>query len=123
VVVLEDAGDALHAQRNALDSAYLLDLRTNYSLAGNQPMRIIAGGRDPSATLDAALGGFPGFQNDGDNELTGIHISNGDPTRNGILGAQVPRPFHGFRVFFTQQHGDNTTFEVLSRSTGDHHED
>lgn len=123
VVFVEDAGDTLHTQRNALDSAYLFDLRVDYSLAANQPVRIIAEGRDPSATLDSALGEFPGFQNDGDNELTGIHISNGDPTRNGILGAQVPRPFHGFRVFFTQQHGDNATWEVLSRSTGDDHDD
>jgi hypothetical protein len=123
VVFLEDAGDLLHAQRNALDSAYLFDLRVDYSLTANQPVRIIAGGRDPSATLDAALAGAPGFQNDGDNELTGIHISDGDPTRDGILGAQVPRPFHGFRVFFTQQHGDNATWEVLPRSAGGDHDD
>jgi hypothetical protein len=43
--------------------------------------------------------------------------ANGDPTRRGILGAEVPQPFHrGFRVFFTQQHGDNATWEILTRS-------
>jgi hypothetical protein len=117
VVFVEDAGDTLHTQRNAFDSGYLLDLRVDYSRPENQLLRILAGGRDPSATLDSALAGSPGFQNDGDNEITGIHISNGDPTPCGILGAQVPWPFHrGFRVFFTQQHGDNTTWEILSRS-------
>jgi hypothetical protein len=121
VVFVEDAGDALHTQRNALDSAFLFDLNVHYDDPANQPLRIIAEGRDPSATLDAALLGVaPGFQNDGDNELTGIHVSNGDPTRHGLLGAQVPQPFHhGYRVFFTQQHGDNTTWEILSRRAGD----
>ncbi|HEU4729132.1 MAG TPA: hypothetical protein VFT22_14605, partial [Kofleriaceae bacterium] len=117
VVFVEDAGDTLHAQRNTLDSAYLIDLRVNYSDPANQPLRILAEGRDPSATLDSALSaGGAGFQNDGDNEITGIHISDGDPTRRGILGARVPQPFHrGFRMFFTQQHGDNTTWEILPR--------
>ena len=31
LVVVEDAGDSLHTQRNALDSAYLFDLHTDYS--------------------------------------------------------------------------------------------
>jgi hypothetical protein len=120
VVFVEDAGDLLHAQRNALDSGWLFDLRVDYGNPRNQPIRILAEGRDPSATFDAALTGVaPGFQNDGDNEITGIHISNGDPTRRGILGATVPAPFHrGFRVFFTQQHGDNQTWELLRRSDG-----
>ncbi|HET7503647.1 MAG TPA: hypothetical protein VFK02_21650 [Kofleriaceae bacterium] len=115
-VFVEDAGDTLHAQRNALDSGFLVDLRVNYANPASQPLRILAEGRDPSATLDAALAGSAGFQNDGDNEITGIHISDGDPTRRGILGARVPRPFQGgFRVFFTQQHGDNVTWEILPR--------
>jgi hypothetical protein len=125
VVFVEDAGDGLHGQRNALDSGFLFDLKVNYANAANQPLRIIAEGRDPSATFDSALlAAGAGFQNDGDNELTGIHISNGDPTRRGILGAQVPRPFHrGFRVFFTQQHGDNATWEILARSRNDSDDD
>jgi hypothetical protein len=33
---------------------------------------------------------------------------------NGILGTKVPVPFvAGWRVFWTQQHGDNNTWEVL----------
>ena len=124
VVLVEDAGDTLHGQRNALDSAWLFDLRTDYSRAANQPLRIIAEGRDPSATLDAALLGTPGYQNDGDNELTGIHISDGDPTVRGVLGAKQPSPFHrGWRVFFTQQHGENTTWEILPRPTSDGRDD
>ena len=44
-------------------------------------MRLIAEGRDASATIDSALlaAGTPGYQNDGDNEITGFHVSNGDP--------------------------------------------
>jgi hypothetical protein len=118
VVFVEDAGDTLHDQRNALDSAWLFDLRADYSRPDNQPLRIIAEGRDPSATIDAGFTGAPGFQNESDNELTGMHISDGDPTVRGILGAKLPQPFHhGWRVFFTQQHGDNTTWEILPRQT------
>jgi hypothetical protein len=119
LVVVEDAGDTLHTQRNALDSAYALDLQVNYDDPTTPPpLRLLAQGRDPSATLDSALGAISGngFQNDGDNEITGIHISDGDPTMHGILGAKRPRPFHaGWRVFYTQQHGDNITYEILHK--------
>ena len=30
--------------------------------------------------------------NDGDNEITGIHVSDGDPTVGGLLGAKLPQP-------------------------------
>jgi hypothetical protein len=114
IVFVEDAGDKLHDQRNALDSAYLFDVRKDYS-TGLQPVRIIAQGRDPSATIDSAYSAAGGgFQNEGDNELTGIHVSDGDPTPGGILGAKTPQPFWGgWRVFYTQQHGDNVTYEIL----------
>ncbi len=57
-----------------------------------------------------------GFQNEGDNEITGIHVSDGDPTPGGVLGAKGPHPFRdGWRVFWTQQHGDNTTWEIVAR--------
>jgi hypothetical protein len=115
IVAVEDAGDGLHAQRNALDSAYIFDLRADYSNPAVQPLRILAQGRDVSATLDSALGGVvAGFQNEGDNEITGFHISDGDPGRDGILGARTPHPFRrGWRVFYTGQHGDNITWEIL----------
>ena len=105
VAVVEDAGDTLHSQRNALDSAYLLDVTEDQPA----PLRFIAEGRDPSATFDAehATG------NDGDNEITGIHVSDGDPSIAGLFGTAAPTPFsNGWRMFWTQQHGDNTTYEV-----------
>jgi hypothetical protein len=114
VVFVEDAGDGLHAARNALDSAYVLDVRTDFS-KGAVPTRILAEGRDPSATIDASLSAAGhGFQNEGDNEITGFHVSDGDPTVGGILGAKLPIPFvAGWRVFYTQQHGDNDTWEII----------
>jgi hypothetical protein len=75
----------------------------------------VAEGRDAAATQDnmvSALGN--GFNNEGDNEITGIHMSNGDASVGGILGAQLPKPFHdGWRLFWTQQHGDNSTWEIV----------
>ncbi len=117
MVIAEDAGDTLHTQRNALDSAFMLDVNADYANPSTPPpVRILAGGRDPSATLDSALGSISGngFQNDGDNEITGWHVSDGDPSPNGLLGAKNPRPFKdGWRVFYTQQHGDNNTWEII----------
>ena len=116
VASVEDAGDSVHAQRGAFDSGYLFDVHTDYS-TGVDPLRFLAEGRDPSATLDSMLlGQGNGFQNEGDNEITGIHVSDGDPGPGGILGAKVPRPFRdGWRVFWIQQHGDNTTWEISPR--------
>ncbi|SMF97352.1 protein of unknown function [Methylomagnum ishizawai] len=120
VVAVEDAGDALHVQRNALDSAYVFDTMVDYG-TGADPVRVIAEGRDASATLDSAandgksqgIAAFAAFQNEGDNEITGIHVSDGDPDVDGILGVKPPMPFRqGWRFFWTQQHGDNTLWEV-----------
>ncbi|MBK7642722.1 MAG: phosphatase [Planctomycetes bacterium] len=117
LVAVEDRGDTLHAQHNALDSAFLFDATVDYGNVGAPaPLRLLALGRDASATLDSGLLGVSGngFQNDGDNEITGIHVSDGNPRAMGILGARVPTPFaSGWRVFYAQQHGDNTLFEVL----------
>jgi hypothetical protein len=122
LLVVEDAGDGLHTQRNALDSGYLYQLENVNSQAqhgeqGNgrrapEPIRWLAEGRDPSATFDSMSG--PSY-NDGDNEITGIHVSDGDPTVAGILGAKVPAPVTSpstWRTFWTQQHGDQTTWEI-----------
>jgi len=117
LVAVEDRGDTLHGQVQAgsvLDSAWMFDVRLDFSNSLNKPIRILAQGRDTSATIDSALLGTAGFQNDGDNEITGIHVSDGDPSPNGILGAKRPRPFNGsWRVFYTQQHGDNYTYEII----------
>ena len=110
VTFVEDAGDGLHTQRNAFDSAFVLDVTADYS-HGRQPVRILAAGRDASATIDASSSALG---NDGDNEITGIHASNGDPTPRGLLGASSPHLFHdGWRLFYTRQHGDNVTFEII----------
>jgi hypothetical protein len=116
IVFVEDAGDTLHGQRNGLDSAYLVDLEADYADPSTElPVRILAEGRDASATLDSGYSAAGnGFQNEGDNEITGFHVSDGDASTGGILGAKTPRPFEGgWRVFYTQQHGDNVTWEIL----------
>jgi hypothetical protein len=111
---VEDAGDGLHASRNALDSGYSFDVTADYSNTQNQPVRWLAEGRDASATIDSATGGFG--VNEGDNEITGLLVSNGDPSVEGILGAKNPNLGDSkWRWFYTQQHGDNTTWEVLFR--------
>jgi hypothetical protein len=121
IVFVEDAGDTLHTQRNGLDSAWLFDLNKNYANPSIQPVRILAEGRDAAATLDSQFSGQAGFQNDGDNEITGWHQSDGDPTVHGLLGAKIPTPFrNGWRLFYTQQHGDNNTWEILRADDDDH---
>ena len=73
---MEDAGDTLHTQRGFFDAAYVFVVTDDYSKpTTNLPVRMIAQGRDPLATIDAGWSGQPGYQNDGDNELTGIHVS------------------------------------------------
>jgi len=120
VTFTQDAGDTLHEQSNALDSGFVWNVGSDYSNPANQPLRWLAEGRDPSATLDAANGGFG--SNEGDNEITGVHVSDGDPGVDGVLGAKVPNlESSRWRWFYTQQHGDNRTFEVeLRHSRHDH---
>jgi hypothetical protein len=119
VTFVQDAGDTAHTQLNALDSGFVFDVTVDYSNPANQPLRWLAQGRDPSATLDASSGGFG--KNEGDNEITGVHVSDGDASIDGILGAKVPQLFdnHKWRWFYTQQHGDNTTYEVLPAGSSD----
>jgi hypothetical protein len=116
---VEDAGDSLHQQRNALDSAFVWDVTSDYSNPANQPVRWLAEGRDSAATIDAANGGFG--KNDGDNEITGLYVSDGDPTPGGLLGTDVPLAGTGdWRWFYTQQHGDNRTYEVVVKGQHGH---
>jgi len=119
ITFVEDAGDTFHGQRNALDSGWAFDVTKDYSSPANQPVRWLAEGRDASATIDAAFGGFG--KNDGDNEITGVLVSDGDPGAHGILGDKAPQLFDGlgddgndWRWFYTQQHGENFTYEVVS---------
>jgi hypothetical protein len=135
VAVVEDRGDGLHGQGNgvqpaALDSGWAIDANADHSKTDAGVARFLAEGRDASATIDSALLGTPGFTNDGDNEITGIHISDGDPTVAGLLGTRDPQPFRSgrdddhrgrrhddggaaWRVFWTQQHGDNHLWELV----------
>jgi len=107
----EDAGDGLHGQRNALDSAFVWNVDRDYSNPANQPLRWLAEGRDPSATLDAANGGFG--SNEGDNEITGLYVSDGATGADDVLGSEAPNLRNDrWRWFYTQQHGDNRTYEV-----------
>jgi hypothetical protein len=121
ITFVEDAGDTLHTQRNALDSGYALDVTLDYSHSSNQPVRWLAEGRDPSATLDGSASPIGFGKNDGDNEITGDFVSDGDPSVGGILGNHVPNlndPH--WHWFYTQQHGDNPTYEVVPLAGGDH---
>ncbi len=108
LLVGEDRGDGLHKQLNRLDSVWAIDI----SESAAAPVRLLALGRDPSSTHDAALldAATPGYQNDGDNEPTGILVSDGDPSVDGLLGH---RPPVNARWFFTQQHGRNFIYEFL----------
>jgi hypothetical protein len=114
ITFVQDMGDTLHGQINALDSGFVFDVGTDYS-TGVHPLRWLAEGRDASATIDAANDGFG--KNDGDNEITGVHVSDGAIGPHGLLGAETPELFRGkggWHWFYTGQHGDNRTYEVLS---------
>jgi hypothetical protein len=119
ITFVQDAGDGLHSQLNALDSGYTFDVTLDYSNPANQPVRWLSEGRDPSATLDGSASPTGFGKNDGDNEITGVFVSDGDPSIGGVLGTQVPNlndPH--WRWFYTQQHGDNQTYEVIPAVQG-----
>jgi len=109
LVVAEDRGDALHRQLNALDSIWAYDIRGRVPNA----RRFLALGRDTESEADAILldASTPGFQNEGDNEPTGLHISDGGVTIQDLAGKPEHESFS--RWFFTQQHGKNTIYEIL----------
>jgi hypothetical protein len=122
VTFVQDMGDGLHSQLNALDSGYTLDVMRDYSDPANHPVRWLAEGRDASATLDGSANPTGFGKNDGDNEITGVLVSDGDPGVGGILGDSVPDLSSGrWRWFYTQQHGDNPTYEVLLRQMKHEH--
>jgi hypothetical protein len=110
----QDMGDGLHGQLNALDSAFTWDVTRDYSDPANHPVRWLAEGRDASATLDGSATPTGFGKNDGDNEITGLYVSDGDSGKAGILGEKSPNMNHdAWRWFYTQQHGDNVTYEVV----------
>ena len=111
LIVGEDRGDTLHKQLNVLDSIWVYDVRRN----DPNPRRLLALGRDTESEADAILldASTPGFQNEGDNEVTGVQVSDGAPTIQGLLGK--PQNPVLSRWFFTQQHGKNTVYQIVPR--------
>jgi Bacterial protein of unknown function (DUF839) len=97
LLAAEDRGDTLHDQLNILDSVWAYDLRKPNA----DPVRFIALGRDTVASVPSGE----------DNEPTGVLFSDGDPSVAGLLGHKSLDPDDS-RLFFTQQHGDNTVYEV-----------
>lgn len=95
-LVTEDRGDTLHDQLNALDSIWAYKLN-----ALGAPLRVLAQGRDVSAS-------GAGIE---DNEPTGVFVSNGGKVKSGQVGSAGG--LANARGFFTQQHGDNTVFELV----------
>jgi hypothetical protein len=109
LLAAEDRGDSLHSQLNALDSIWAFDIHR----PGQAPRRAVALGRDEESEFDAGLldAQTDGFQNDGDNEPTGLHVSDGGSTIQQLLGRATRQ--QAARWFFTQQHGENRVFEVV----------
>jgi hypothetical protein len=96
LLLAEDRGDTLHDQLNKLDSIWAYDVRFP-----NDPARFVALGQDRMAV-------------DEDNEPTGLHYSDGDSSVKGLVGRHAPNLRDG-RLFFTQQHGENNLFEVVTQ--------
>jgi len=125
VLVTEDRGETLHQQANALDSLWSFDITKPLDEINADAKRLEAQGRDPEATGDIAIK-EPApptalTHNDGDNELTGIHVSDGSTSPDGILGSDLPKNAGGWspwRIFITGQHGANITYEI--EATGKH---
>src|SRR5262249_25486862 len=110
LLATEDRGDNLHRQLSKLDSIWSWDVTMP---PGTRGVRLLALGRDPASTLDSALleAGTPFFQNDGDNEPTGLIVSDGGPGLADLIGKPLSPVFS--HVFFTQQHGMNRVFEII----------
>jgi len=98
ILVAEDRGDTLHDQLNKLDSIWAYKLNTQHP-EKSIVARFVALSQDPLAT-------------DEDNEPTGLHMSEGDSTIQGLIGTKVFKKGRA-RLFFTQQHGENNLFEVF----------
>ncbi len=107
----EDRGDTLHDQENTLDSIWSYDLTKPYAQIQADAKRLVALGRDP---LAAPVGAE-------DNEPTGLLVSNGDSSPSGLIGGENPAHEHGVRIFFTWQHGENHTLELLPPHRGFEH--
>lgn len=101
VLLAEDRGDTLHDQLNKLDSIWVYKLNRQ-DPHNNIVARFVALGLDRIAT-------------DEDNEPTGLHMSEGDSSVEGLIGRNTFRRDLA-RLFFTEQHGENNLFEVFPRN-------
>jgi secreted PhoX family phosphatase len=102
VLVAEDRGDTLHDQLNKLDSIWAYKLKDDP--ARNTVTRFVALGEDQMAPIAT----------EEDNEPTGLHMSEGDSTIDGLIGTKTFKKDRAM-LFFTQQHGENNLFEVFPR--------
>jgi hypothetical protein len=100
----EDRGDTLHNQAGVLDSIWSFDLTKSYDAIVPAAKRLVALGRDPESLNNQKE----------NNEPTGVFVSDGSTTQTGLLGAQDPAKQDGVRIFFTQQHGENKTYELTA---------
>jgi hypothetical protein len=101
LLAAEDRGDTLHEQLNRLDSIWAFDVRGPRT----NPRRFIALGRDDVATAVDLSG------DEGDNEPTGLHVSDGATSVQQMIGKPISP--EAARWFVTQQHGRNQVFEIL----------
>src|SRR5262249_24749131 len=110
LLAAEDRGETLHRQLNLLDSVWAFKVHG----ACSSSQRFIALGRDTQSEIDAMLldAGTPGLKNDsGDNEPTGLHVSDGSASIHKILGEAAD--LNKARKFFTQQHVENNVYEIV----------
>lgn len=90
----------------------MIDVTADYT--SKNPIRVLAQARDAESTRCTTFAGMPGYQNEGDTEITGVHVSDGATSVEGLIGTNVPTPFaNGWRAFYTRHHGTNTTFEIV----------
>ena len=103
ILVTEDRGDTLHDQLNKLDSVWA------YKLNRQHPERSIV-----ARFIALGLDRVAGPAGEEDNEPTGLHMSEGDSTIDGLIGKKTFEKDRAM-LFFTQQHGENNLFEVFPR--------
>src|SRR2546430_1254168 len=107
LLAAEDRGDTLHLQLNKLDSVWA------FFIDGSPALRFVALGRDTQSEIDAAFldAGTSGYQNEGDQEPTGLHVSVGSTSASAMPGtiANLENP----RAFLTRQHGENVVWEII----------
>ena len=113
---------------DALDSLWSFDITQPLDKINADAKRLIAQGRDPEATGDIGLK-EPAppkalTHNDGDNEVTGIHVSDGSTSPSGILGSELPSNAGSgrspWRIFVTGQHGANITCQIVATGKQKH---